>query len=183
MNELAGQAAVDPDAQGHRAMYASAFAVVVDAPADHETLSERRVGECHANWIGTGWMLPDATPRLKLEILQDGGADPEPGAPRIANEAFARCHWTVTETSTRGAGAHPGTGLRAVGAYELDFRVLDVLDEVVEHFIGRHRPHANADAVEVFFEGCRLVARGRTANADLPHAVDSREITRSSCAE
>ena len=51
--ELARQAVVDPDAQGDRTVVASAFAVVVDAPADDETLSERRVGECHADWIGT----------------------------------------------------------------------------------------------------------------------------------
>ena len=70
VDELARHSIVDPDAQRDRSMDASTFRLVVDAPADQETLAERHVGEGHADWIGAGRVLPDATPRLKLEVCK-----------------------------------------------------------------------------------------------------------------
>jgi hypothetical protein len=63
--------------------------------------------------------------------------------------------------------------LRPIGADELDLGMLDLFDEIIKHFVARHVPHANANAIEVLRESWWLVASGRTANTDLPYAIDS----------
>jgi len=173
VNELARQAIVDPDAQSDWTVRASAFCLVVDASADHETLAERNVVERHTNRVSAGRMLPDASSRPEVEVCEDRSANPKPWAPGIANEAVGWCHRTGTETSAPGARAPPGTGSRPVGTDELDPRMLDLFDEIVEHFVAHHVPHANANAIEVLLESWWRVASGRTANTELPYPIDS----------
>jgi len=168
---------VDPNAQTDRAVRAPTLSLVVDASVDHQTLTKGHIGKRDANRIGAGRMLPDATPRLKLEVLQHGSADPKPWALGIADEALGRRHRTAFETPTGGPGLHPGASLRAIRGDELDSRLVHVLDEVVENAIRGDEPHANAHAIEVFFEVGRLVARRCPANAELPHAIDTRGVS------
>jgi hypothetical protein len=113
VNELAHQAVIDPDAESDRTVYATAFAVVVDASTDHETLAERCIGKRHTDGIAAGRMLPDAAPWLELEVLQHGGSHPKPWALRVADEAFGRRHRAVAEASARGTSVRPWTNLHA----------------------------------------------------------------------
>lgn len=176
VNELPYHLLVDPHAQGDGAMYAPTFVSVIDASMDHESLPQRHIGKGHPDRIGASGMLPNTSSWLELKVLQNGGTDPEPGTRGITDERFRRGHRTMTKATWRRARTLPGAVPESIVVDELNASVRNLLDEVIDHLVGRYEPHAHADTVEILLDRRRLVARARAANGDLPYTIDPREI-------
>lgn len=133
MNELGHDFSINDDDQVDRSAVSLPRDVVVDPGSHHESIAERHVLEDGAYRLWACRVLPDTAPRVKLEIRENRRPHPEPGPLRVAYEPLRWAHRTAFEATRVGTRSSPGTALRRAVVEDLDPRISQFLDEVVEH--------------------------------------------------
>ncbi len=79
----------------------------------------------------------------------------------------------MAEAATLDFRVDPRARLCAAFGEEVDFCATDPFDEIEEHFVRCHRPHANTHAAKRLLERGRLPSTRGPADPDLPDTIDS----------
>jgi len=180
VDELRNYDIIDADDERDRSVVSIAFDLIVDAPMYDESLPERHPLEDRPDCLLASGMLPDAAPWTKLEICQDGRANPEPGSLRVAHESFCWPHGASFEASRVGACPCPLAGFGLTISDDVDPCAPHFLDEIIKHARAVERPHANPHSTELAFELWLICSTRGASDSELPNSVEAALVGRGS---